>query len=913
MRKLALIFGCLVALAGQAMAQSFPQTLPPSTVYGRLGISAGPGQAIPFATLGAQLSGTETTVNDANYALVAADRTIAYTALTAARTVTLLAASAYPAGTKLYFLDRSGNANATKTISLAPTGADTINGANTTLATVNAPYAMFAAETDGISKWAVSVALFAASSPTLTGNWTFSPASGTAITIAPSSGTLTTGLLVNQFPSGTTATNCSGASVVSCFNQINVGTSTTPENVNLTTLNAATSALSVLHVYGGSAMHGNRVTLNCASVLNAASGNTTSSDYVCGTFSVVANANDGGTVGGIANGRGGLFALNPQFQLGTSSAGANATFFTGAVGGEVNGAVQTGSSAYIVGLWNLVWRSDHRVAGLTYDFQLGLSSQSDGSTVRGANGILFHDGNGQLGVAASGKLLGVQLSNPFTVDRGISLTNANLTITTSAFACCGDAFLVDGSGNTRTPFVVGGLVASSTLTLESTSGVGTTDSIIFKTGSQVTRFTIDTVGSLISVNKAAPSSPSAGNVSIWTDSTDLRLHDKNASGAIGTTVVADTGTANNFLTAISAAGVISKARPTCANLSDSSTGCTTTVGTIATQSAASVAITGGTIVGLTGLAIRDTSAAFDVTIAATSSGALSAGRTLTLNMGNVAHTLALGTTANTITFPNTASDTVAMLGTTNAFTGVNTFSNLVVQVTGGVLTVNNTSAGTNTYVNVVNSATTNDASFRYDNGSVQAFWGYVPSGGCPASVICGFIGAQIVNVDTLGFKIVVATDATSTSTGALRVLGGASINKRVWMDGLSAASGTPSSICRNANEVTVNAAVTCTVSSLIFKHDFKQLDQPALPVVMGMKPGSFFYNDDGTRQRMGFAAEYMFALDRRLADGFDTGGHPRSIDQNAILAVMVKAVQELKNDNDNIRHELELVKRKVAK
>lgn len=99
------------------------------------------------------------------------------------------------------------------------------------------------------------------------------------------------------------------------------------------------------------------------------------------------------------------------------------------------------------------------------------------------------------------------------------------------------------------------------------------------------------------------------------------------------------------------------------------------LGSIATQAASSVAITGGTVAGLTGFAIRDTSAAFDLTFAATSSAALTAGRTLTMNMGNVAHTLAFGTTANTITFPNVASDTVAMLGASNAFTGAaNSFS-----------------------------------------------------------------------------------------------------------------------------------------------------------------------------------------------------------------------------------------------
>ena len=77
---------------------------------------------------------------------------------------------------------------------------------------------------------------------------------------------------------------------------------------------------------------------------------------------------------------------------------------------------------------------------------------------------------------------------------------------------------------------------------------------------------IPMAGSIVSTEIAAPSSPAAGKDSLYTDSTDLRFHDKNASGVIGTTVVADTGASNNFLTAISAAGAISKAQPTFANL-----------------------------------------------------------------------------------------------------------------------------------------------------------------------------------------------------------------------------------------------------------------------------------------------------------------------------------------------------------
>ena len=47
-----------------------------------------------------------------------------------------------------------------------------------------------------------------------------------------------------------------------------------------------------------------------------------------------------------------------------------------------------------------------------------------------------------------------------------------------------------------TPLVIGGTAASSTLTLESTSGAGTTDAILFKTGSQSERMRIDTSGNV---------------------------------------------------------------------------------------------------------------------------------------------------------------------------------------------------------------------------------------------------------------------------------------------------------------------------------------------------------------------------------------------------------------------------------
>jgi len=56
MKRAILACLALLCLVATAAAQSFPLTLPASTVYGRLGIGTGPGQAIPFSTLGQQLN-----------------------------------------------------------------------------------------------------------------------------------------------------------------------------------------------------------------------------------------------------------------------------------------------------------------------------------------------------------------------------------------------------------------------------------------------------------------------------------------------------------------------------------------------------------------------------------------------------------------------------------------------------------------------------------------------------------------------------------------------------------------------------------------------------------------------------------------------------------------------------------------
>jgi hypothetical protein len=127
------------------------------------------------------------------------------------------------------------------------------------------------------------------------------------------------------------------------------------------------------------------------------------------------------------------------------------------------------------------------------------------------------------------------------------------------------------SGNYPLGVDAGGNAESCTA-IPVTSVFGRSGAVVANSGdysaSQVTNAEDKTVANTLT-NVAAPATPSAGFDAVYADSTDKRFHDKNDAGTIGTTVVADTGASNNFLTAISAAGAISKAQPGFSNLSGS--------------------------------------------------------------------------------------------------------------------------------------------------------------------------------------------------------------------------------------------------------------------------------------------------------------------------------------------------------
>jgi hypothetical protein len=120
-----------------------------------------------------------TAVADASYVATFGDSLIAFTSLSAARTVTLPAAAAYPAGKRLTIADESGNCSANFTIAILRAGADTINGgANAAIAMA---FGYLALESDGASKWTILDSSAIASSQIADAT-----ASGRALMTAPS-------------------------------------------------------------------------------------------------------------------------------------------------------------------------------------------------------------------------------------------------------------------------------------------------------------------------------------------------------------------------------------------------------------------------------------------------------------------------------------------------------------------------------------------------------------------------------------------------------------------------------------------------------------------------------------------------------------------------------------------------------
>lgn len=109
------------------------------------------------AKLSEAVTNTRAAVNDSAYTAQPTDRTIAYVSLTAARTVALPPASAYPTGTRLLVIDETGNCSTTNTVSIVRAGSDTINGQMS--CAVNWSFGFVGLESNGSNAWTITDSL----------------------------------------------------------------------------------------------------------------------------------------------------------------------------------------------------------------------------------------------------------------------------------------------------------------------------------------------------------------------------------------------------------------------------------------------------------------------------------------------------------------------------------------------------------------------------------------------------------------------------------------------------------------------------------------------------------------------------------------------------------------------------------
>ena len=255
---------------------------------------------------------------------------------------------------------------------------------------------------------------------------------------------------------------------------------------------------------GGGALTGN-VTINNpynGTVTNVATGTGLTGGPITST-GTVSLANTAVTAGSYGNASTvGSFTVDAQGRL-TSASNSSIAISVSAVSGAVPNTVNVIAGTGLTGGGALTGNVTLSVTANSVNQKVGV--QNNGVAVGSEPAINFIPGNNitlttaddsinnranvTIGVSGFGTIA-TQNANAVVITGG---TIDNVTIGASTANTISYTTAV-GTTSETVPLLIGGTTASSTLTLESTSGAGTTDSIIFKTGSQATAMTINTSG-----------------------------------------------------------------------------------------------------------------------------------------------------------------------------------------------------------------------------------------------------------------------------------------------------------------------------------------------------------------------------------------------------------------------------------
>jgi hypothetical protein len=139
--------------------------------------------------------------------------------------------------------------------------------------------------------------------------------------------------------------------------------------------------------------------------------------------------------------------------------------------------------------------------------------------------------------------------------------------------------------------------------------------------------------------------------------------------------------------------------------------------------------------------------------------------------------------------------------------------------------------------------------------------------------------------------------ATSTPTYDFTVDG------TVGFANVGAIAGSSDALCMNGDQVLRNTGVTtCLLSSKRFKNSIESYDG-GLESIMKIEPSLFKYNGKN-EVNIGLIAEQLDTVDKRLVE-YGEDGLPRSIDQTALIATLVSAVQDQQKQIDELEKKID--------
>lgn len=292
---------------------------------------------------------------------------------------------------------------------------------------------------------------------------------------------------------------------------------------------------------------------------------------------------------------------------------------------------------------------------------------------------------------------------------------------------------------------------------------------------------------------------------------------------------------------------------------------------------------------------------------------------------NYAATFSGGNVGIGSTAPSVALDIVGAAKTTSTITGTGFIPTSSTVPTNGMnLTSSNTvglaanslqfftgTTGTQTFVNA-----SGDNTVFSSSGSGNAWFlsnstaGTTGLQGNASGTGKWWVGTRGTNTGGMGIW---TSSSTSFDTNPILISGAGTITLATVTTGTNA-----DVLCITAGKVvTLQAAASCTISQRKLKENFGPVDD-ALAIVMKLRPTAFNMKQTSpsnadpnamTRQ-IGFIAEDVAQVDTRLSLFENDMKTPKSWRQDGVLALTVKAVQELKADNDNLHREIEALKKR---